>query len=256
MNFSEQTPENVKEFQKTNLSIFQTLNKKSFLFFSLLFTSISFYSIAQTSPAMLDVSAANKGILIPRVSLTSNLDILTVPSPVVSLMVYNTSSAGNYPNRVSPNFYFWDGNKWKTLGGPMAYSEFFALMPGDNTATIAAGAAINFPQDGISDGIITRSSANEFLLPAVGIYIVDWQVSISEAAQIMIALNGVEMPNTVVGRATGTSQVTGHTMINTTVANSLLSIVNPSGNPAALTITTIAGGNRAVSANLVITRIQ
>ena len=70
----------------------------------------------------------------------------------------------------------------------MAYSEFFALMPGDNTATVAPGAAINFPQNGISDGIITRSSANEFLLPAVGIYVIDWQVSISEAAQIMIAI--------------------------------------------------------------------
>jgi hypothetical protein len=87
------------------------LNKKLFFFLSLLLTFISFYSIAQTSPAMLDVSATNKGILIPRVSLTSNLDILTIPSPVVSLMVYNTSSAGTYPNHVSPNFYFWDGNK-------------------------------------------------------------------------------------------------------------------------------------------------
>ncbi len=64
------------------------------------------------------------------------------------------------------------------------------------------------------------------------------------------------MPNTLVGRATGTSQIVGHTMINTILPNSLLSIINPSGNSTALTVTTIAGGTHAVTANLVITRIQ
>lgn len=217
---------------------------------------VTFSSFAQPSSAMLDVSAADKGVLIPRVSLSSNLDILTVPLPVTSLLVYNTNTAGTYPNNVSPNFYFWNGNRWKTLGSPLAYSEFYALMPGDNTATIAAGAAINFPQNGLTDGIIIRSSANQFILPDVGIYLVDWQVSISEAAQLLITLNGTELTNTTIGRATGTSQLVGHTMINTTLPNSLLTISNPAGNPVALTVTTIAGGTHAVSANLVITRIQ
>lgn len=224
----------------------------SFLFI-ILFSNSSF---AQPTSAMLDVSAPNKGVLIPRVSLTSNLDISTVPSPVTSLLVYNISTSGTYPNNVSPNFYFWTGNKWKPLGGPLGYSEFFALMPGDNTATIAAGTAINFPQNGLTDGYIIRSSANQFILPEVGIYLVHWQVSISEGAQLVITLNGTELANTVVGRATGTTQIVGHTMINTTLPTSILSIANPTGNTPALTITPTAGGTHAVTANLVITRIQ
>ena len=226
------------------------------VFLSLTLFSIS--SFAQPTSAMLDVSAPNKGVLIPRVSLTSNLDISTVPSPVTSLLVYNTNTSGTYPNNVSPNFYFWTGNKWKPIGsgGPLAYSEFYAMMPGDNTATIAAGIAINFPQNGITDGYIIRSSSNQFILPDVGIYLVHWQVSISEAAQLVITLNGTELANTVVGRVTGTSQIVGHTMINTTLPNSILSIANPTGNTPALTITPTAGGTHAVSANLVITRIQ
>jgi hypothetical protein len=182
--------------------------------------SIVFFSLtvsAQSTAAMLDVSAPDKGILIPRVSLTSNSDILTVPLPITSLLVYNSSTTGTYPNNVSPGFYFWNGTKWKPLGGPMAYSEFFALMPGDNTATIAAGSPIDFPQNGITDGYISRINAYQFSLPDVGIYLVHWQVSISEAAQLAISLNGVEMSQTMVGRATGTSQVVGHTMINTTL---------------------------------------
>lgn len=171
----------------------------------LVFILFSTASLAQPASAMLDVSAPNKGILIPRVSLTSNLDISTVPLPVTSLLVYNTSTSGTYPNNVSPKFYFWTGNKWRPLGGPLGYAEFFALMPGDNAATIAAGAAINFPQNGLTDGYITRSSSNQFILHDVGIYLVHWQVSISEAAQLVITLNGTPLPNTLVGRATGTS---------------------------------------------------
>ena len=244
-----------KKYRKTAL---QKVSGSLIHFFGLVivFILFSISTFAQPASAMLDVSAPNKGVLIPRVSLTSNLDIATVPLPVTSLLVYNTSTSGTYPNNVSPNFYFWAGNKWKPLGGPLGYSEFFALMPGDNAATIAAGAAINFPQNGLTDGYITRSSSNQFILPDVGIYLVHWQVSISEGAQLVITLNGTQLPNTVVGRATGTSQIVGHTMINTTLPTSILSIASPAGNTPALTITPTAGGTHAVSANLVITRIQ
>ncbi|WP_255049512.1 hypothetical protein [Lacihabitans sp. CS3-21] len=244
-----------KKYRKTAL---QKVSGSLIHFFSLVlvFILFSISTFAQPASAMLDVSAPNKGVLIPRVSLTSNLDIATVPLPVTSLLVYNTSTSGTYPNNVSPNFYYWAGNKWKPLGGPLGYSEFFALMPGDNAATIAAGTAINFPQNGLTDGYITRSSSNQFILPDVGIYLVHWQVSISEGAQLVIMLNGTELANSVVGRATGTSQIVGHTLINTTLPTSILSITSPAGNTPALTITPTAGGTHAVSANLVITRIQ
>lgn len=213
--------------------------------------------LAQNNPsAMLDVAATNKGVLVPRINLTSTNDISTIVSPATSLLIYNKATAGIPPNNVSPGFYYWNGTKWSLIGSITTFSEFYALMPGDNTATIAAGSAIEFPQNGLSNGIITRINASQFNIPAVGIYLVDWQVSIAEAGQLILQLNGTDIPTSVVGRATGTSQIIGHTMIMTTSPNSVLQVVNPSGNPVALTINPTAGGTRAVTANLIITRIQ
>ena len=44
-------------------------------------------------------------------------------------------------------------------------------------------------------------------------------------------------------------------MVTTTVINSILTVRNPEGTAAALTITPLAGGTRPVSAHLVITQI-
>ncbi|MDT8416088.1 MAG: hypothetical protein RQ735_12030 [Flavobacteriaceae bacterium] len=140
--------------------------------------------------------------------------------------------------------------------GTLAFAEFYALMPGDNAATVAAGTAVDFPQNGPSSGAITRLTSNQFILADIGTYMVSWQVSISEAGQLVLALNDVEIPHTVVGRATGTTQIIGNSLITTTTINSDLSVRNPSGNPVALTVTPVAGGTQSVSASLVIRRIQ
>ncbi len=210
---------------------------------------------AQNPSAMLDVAANNKGVLIPRVSLTSTTDISTITSPATSLLVYNTA-VGIPPNNVSPAYYYWNGTKWILLGSITTFAEFYALMPGDNTATIAAGSPIEFPQNGPTNGIITRNNASQFNIPAVGIYLVRWQVSIAEAGQLILQLNGTDIARSVVGRATGTDQIVGETIITTTLPNTVITLVNPSGNPVAITLNPSAGGTRAVSANLIITRMQ
>jgi hypothetical protein len=43
--------------------------------------------------AMLDVSATNKGILVPQVNLASLTDATAIPNPANSLLVYNTNAA-------------------------------------------------------------------------------------------------------------------------------------------------------------------
>ena len=140
--------------------------------------------------------------------------------------------------------------------GILDFSDFFALMPGDNGATVAAGSAVEFPQDGSTSGVITRLNATQFLLPTIGTYLIQFQVSVTEAGQLMLELNGAEVANSVVGRATGTSQIVGLSLVTTTTANSILEVINPSGNSPALTITPVAGGTHPVSAHLVIIRIQ
>lgn len=62
--------------------------------------------------AGLDVDFSNKGILIPRVTLTNNTDVTTIPSPVVSLMVYHNGS----PGLLTAGFYYWNGSQWVNFG--------------------------------------------------------------------------------------------------------------------------------------------
>jgi len=70
---------------------------------------------AAHSSAMLDVSSASKGLLIPRVSLTSTTDVTTIPSPAISLLVYNTnaSMAGG-----AVGFWYFNGTNWVQALGP------------------------------------------------------------------------------------------------------------------------------------------
>ena len=142
-------------------------------------------------------------------------------------------------------------------GGVLSFADFYALMPGDNTSTIAPGTDVSFPQDGANSATgIIRTSASSFTLSQVGTYQVLFNVPVTEAGQLVLTLNGEELGYTVVGRATGTTDIIGMSIITTTQANSVLTVRNPADNAAALTITPLAGGTRPVSAHLVITQLQ
>ena len=137
------------------------------------------------------------------------------------------------------------------------YADFYALMPDDNSATVAPGTDVSFPQDGPNSGSgIARSGPSSFVLADIGVYQVLFQVSVTEAGQLILTLDGQDLAYTVVGRATGTSQIVGMAIVETTAINAILTVRNPAGNAAALTITPLAGGTRPVSAHLVITQLQ
>lgn len=130
-------------------------------------------------------------------------------------------------------------------------------MPPDNAATVAPGTDVGFPQDGPSSGVgISRIGPDSFNLADIGAYQVLFQVSIGEAGQPLLTLNGMDLEYTVVGRAIGTSQIVGIAVVETTSVNSTLTVRNPAGNAAALTVTPLAGGTRPVSAHLTIIQLQ
>ena len=141
-------------------------------------------------------------------------------------------------------------------GTVLGFADFYALMPGDNADAVAAGADVDFPQDGPNSGNgIARTSASSFTLTDAGVYQVTYFASVDEAGQLVLTLNGVEIPYTVVGRATGTSQITGSAII-TAPAGSVITVRNPEGTATALTLTPNAGGIDPVSAHLTILRLQ
>ncbi len=91
--------------------------KTTYYFLLLFFVSTLSFSqvgINTTSPdpsSILDVSANNKGMLLPRVALSDSEDHSTIIDPAISLLVYNTATTAD----LTPGFYFWNGSKWNTI---------------------------------------------------------------------------------------------------------------------------------------------
>lgn len=76
-------------------------------------------------------------------------------------------------------------------GGVLNFADFYALMPPDNAATVAPGTDVSFPQDGPNSGSdIARIGADSFNLAQIDTYQVLFQVSVTEAGQLELTLNG------------------------------------------------------------------
>lgn len=118
------------------------MKKKMFLLNLLLLSNFIFsqIGIGTTKPApsaILDVNVDNlsskKGILFPRVALTSNNDSTTIPSPVQSLIIYNT---GENPGFSTPGFYYWAGKEWRLLDSSTGINPtIYALQCGSAILT-------------------------------------------------------------------------------------------------------------------------
>lgn len=122
---------------------------KFIIVFAGLFLSIHLQAqtgIGTTTPhasAKLDVSAANKGFLPPRVTLTSNTDATTIPNPAEGLLVYNLGSVG-----LQAGYYYWNNANWATIatatsaGNGVTASDMVKIYDGvGNAATINANGA-------------------------------------------------------------------------------------------------------------------
>lgn len=103
------------------------------------------------SSAMLDLMSANKGFLIPRVSLTSLTDSATITHPAISLQVYNTNASMTGGKK---GFWSWNGKRWiQTIGAAGADS-------------LAIGATVTTPM--LIGGTTTTSSLTYKTTTAAG----------------------------------------------------------------------------------------
>jgi len=89
-------------------------------------TSYSQVGIGTPMPSassQLEVVAANKGVLIPRINLTGSTDATTIANGNVnSLLVFNTATILD----VKPGYYYWYDNKWNRV----AVSSEITATPG------------------------------------------------------------------------------------------------------------------------------
>ena len=134
--------------------------------FFLVFVTNSFaqVGIGTTSPlasSALDVTATNKGLLVPRVALTGSTDTATIASPATSLLVYNTATAGTSPNNVIPGYYYYTGTKWERLtnGGANSVGAFTTATA--NGATITGG-ILQLAPASVDYGGIVNTDAQTF----------------------------------------------------------------------------------------------
>lgn len=138
-------------------------------------------------------------------------------------------------------------------GGISEYASFYALAPNDNPTAIAQNTAVEFPNTTASTTGITRLTNSTFNLADTGTYLIMFKVNANTAGQLGIAVNGAVQPSATFGNAADDGIIEGKTIITTTAANTVLSIVNPIA--TAVTVTPSAGGTEATVSDLTIIKL-
>lgn len=121
--------------------------------------------------AVIDMTATNKGALLPRVALISTIVASPVTAPANALTVFNTATAGTAPNNVTPGYYYWNldaitpaNNKWIRLSDSNTPSLDWSLTgnAGTNPATNFLGTTDNqdvvFKVDNQSKAILPKNT--------------------------------------------------------------------------------------------------
>ncbi len=84
--------------------------------------------------SMLDITATDKGLLIPRVSIPNLNAAAPITSPATSLLIYNTNVTTGI------GFYYWDGTKWTPFtGGTSHWTKVGNDIYNNNTANVGVG---------------------------------------------------------------------------------------------------------------------
>ena len=128
----------------------------------LILSTVSFaqVGIGTTNPetsSALDVYSNNKGLLIPRVALSSSTDTATISMPVNGLLVYNTAVISD----ITKGFYYFDAtaNSWKRLNTDASLSiGSISTSSNSNGATLTSGVLQLTPADITKGGIISATA--------------------------------------------------------------------------------------------------
>ena len=105
---------------------------------------------APSASALLDIdvsalpAAAKRGLLVPRIALSSTIVAAPVVAPATSLLVYNTATAGAAPNNVVPGFYYWNGAAWTQM---LAGVQGWGILGNAGTTPVTNFLGTTDPQD-------------------------------------------------------------------------------------------------------------
>lgn len=118
---------------------------------------------------------------------------------------------------------------------------FFGTTTGEGSAgndypsSLGIGAAVPFPRDGAATHApVTRASGSSFTVVDSGVYEISWTVGFVQASQIQISIGGSGVVDTTT--LSGANSINSNTVIVALSAGELIELVNPPGNPGALTV--------------------
>src|SRR5690606_7511025 len=164
-------------------------------------------TLTPNKSSQLDVVANDKGVLLPRVALTSTTDTTTITNGNVnSLLVYNT----NTQNDVTPGYYYWFEDKWMRI---VNEDEIIALDK--NTTNVSLTTAND-------ELVLTDSDGNIVSIPLAQINIPTTLVNNNDGTYTYTNESGatvtIDVPSDVIGNI---EQILG----DTNVLNELVEVL-------------------------------
>lgn len=142
--------------------------KKLILSITLIVSSYVFpqVGIGTDSPdtsSILELKSDNTGLLLPRIKLKSNTDIITIKDPAIGLIVYNLKPVGNETGVQYNGVVMWNGLEWRTLSNKSlengTVNQFDCsntqLKPATYTANTPYNGSLEVPYDGANGGVFS-----------------------------------------------------------------------------------------------------
>lgn len=152
---------------------------------------------------VLKIAAANKGVLLPNVSIPNLNNPAPVTSPASSLLVYNTN------NTTGKGFYYWQNNKWNPILDTTNIFKYLGIVRSES-AVSTSGVNDSTPITGVSYTLGESPSAH------------DWQL-IPSLSKTISLYSG---QNTVSISGSGVAQVNSSSWDNTFMSYSIALFVD------------------------------
>jgi hypothetical protein len=137
----------------------------------------------------LQIESNNKGLLIPRVALTSTLLAAPVgPAPIANgVLIYNTATAGIGITGVTPGFYYWSGTEWTALKSTAGQNWSLTGNSGTSPGTQYLGTSDN-------QNLQIRTNAA-------------LRMTVENDGQVIVGANATPQTNTLTTINAGSSQI-------------------------------------------------
>ncbi|WP_053077103.1 tail fiber domain-containing protein [Chryseobacterium sp. BLS98] len=200
--------------------------------------------------AVLDVVSANRGLLPPRIALTSTSSPSPLSAHVAGMIVYNTALVAD----VQPALYYNDGTQWVlSKGSATGGATTNVLSTSGNTITstvngvASTAAAVNTNNISLSGTNLT-STVNGISSPSLNL-----APAIAAATTHTLSMSGNTLTSNVNGIAPTASVITSNTLTKPTT-NTLRSSVN--GVTASPDVTLISSVGNTLSGTLLSTSVN